>query len=238
MKNTELFYNPFRMISPKLDAEASRIDETIESREHEMTCLEEGLVIMVDKLIVMSDLIRKSLILADPEKVKECERLAKEVHEEEQTLTGDLVCDPVRTSGDLLKAVVLFPGRLERVGDLLESILNVARIKSRDGIVFSDMAQQEMDKMFTLLGEVFRNFRDALMTQNKTLLDHILEQAGQLAQMTTDYALAHEERLVQGLCSHKSSSLYLDILDSVKRAKGNVREMSEKLLEISSQHEE
>jgi Na+/phosphate symporter len=234
MKNKDVFFNPFRLISPKLDAEASRLDELQGSPPEEVTCLEEGLLIMTNKLIEMTGLLRKSLIIAEPAKLDLCARLGQEIHDEEKGLTGDIVCSPTETTGDVLKTVVLFPGRLERVGDLLESILNVSRIKARDGVPFSDKANKELDKLFGLLTEVLTNFRDALLTRNKALLEAIVEDEHRLGKMIVDFRLAHEDRLLEGLCSPKASSLYLDVSDSIRDANRHLKEMSESLLQLTA----
>lgn len=160
MKNKEIFFSPFRLISPRLDTVSSRLAQLFEVPPKEVTCLEEGLLMMMGKLLKLTGLIRKALIIPDSEKLKECDRLAKEIHDEEKGLTGDLVCNPSETTGDLLKTVVLFPGHLERVGDFLESILNVVRIKERQGVPFSDKAMAEIGELFDLFTEMLVNFRD------------------------------------------------------------------------------
>ena len=224
MRKTEVFFNPFRLISPKLDAEASRLEELYESPPEDVTCLEEGLLIMVGKLIEMAGLLRK------------CRSLAREIHGEEKGLTGDLVCRPTETTGELLRTVVLFPGKLERVGDLMESILNVCTVKGRDGLAFSDKANAELDELFGVLKSLLTNFRDALLTNNIALLTTIVEQEKRIKNMVVDFGLAHETRLIQGLCMPKVSSLFLDLLDSVHGAAHHVREMAESLLEIDGSH--
>lgn len=233
MKDKHVFFNPFRLISPKLNAEASRLEEP---PPPEITCLEEGLLIMCNKLIEMAELSHKNLILFDKTKFERCDILGKEVHQEEKGLTGDLVCNP-STTGDVLRTLVLFPGRLERTGDLLESIANVSAIKNRDGIPFSDKAQAELAQLFGLFTSELKNFKELLRTLHKPLLDEILSQSNEVAKMTVDFALAHEERLVDGLCSPKASSLYLDILDSVKNSNQHIREMCEGIKKISSAYE-
>ena len=236
MKEKQVFFNPFRIISPKLNAEASRLAEIYESPPAEVTCLEEGLLVMVYKLSEMAGLIHKSLIIADSAKLEKCELLGREIHEEEKGLTGDLVCSPA-TTGDILKTVILFPGRLERVGDLLESMINVAKIKARDGILFSDKALAELTELFELLKKILENFGDLLITRNRSLADHLLAEQKRLGQMTVDFALAHEDRLVEGVCAPKASSLYLDILDSVKNVGTHIREMIESMLKIANDQE-
>jgi len=237
MKKTEIVFNPFRLISPKLDTEASRLAQLLEVPPKEVTCLEEGLLMMTGKLLKLSGLIRKGLILPDPEKLKECDRLAKEIHDEEKGLTGDLVCNPRETTGDLLKIVVLFPGHLERVGDFLESILNVVRIKARQGVPFSDKAMAEIGELFDLFTEMLVDFRDVLLTRNRALLEKILEQADRVGELATEFLLSHEDRLLEGFCSPFASSLFLDILDSLKHAAIHLRQMSEALLKITVTHE-
>jgi Na+/phosphate symporter len=234
MKNEELFYNPFRLISPKLDAEASRLEELFESVPEEVTCLEEGLLVMLDKLAQMTDLVKKCLLSYKQENVEEVERLGKEVHEEEKDLTSNLVvCSPTETTGDVLKAVILFPGRLERVGDHLESALNVACIKERTGVPFSERAHKELDELLDLLKDVMQSYRDVLLTRDRALLLQILDKTGKIAQMSLDFAYAHESRLIEGLCSPKASSLFLDLLDAVKHANQQLHEMGTSLLKVA-----
>jgi Na+/phosphate symporter len=232
MKEKQIFFNPFRIISPKLDAEASRLAEIFESPPQDITCLEEGLLVMISKLIEMNRLLRKCLIIYDTVKAEKCENLAREIHDEEKKLTGDIVCSPT-TTGAILKALVLFPGRLERVGDLLESILNVARIKSRDAIPFSDKANTELNELFDLMNDMLKNFRDLIATRNRDLLDHVRAEQKKIGQSTIDFGLAHEDRLLGGLCAPKASSLYLDVLDSIKSANQNVSVLTESLAQLA-----
>jgi Na+/phosphate symporter len=231
MKDKHVFFNPFRLISPKLDREASRLEELYESPPAEMTCLEEGLLVMLTRLTDMATLAYKCLIIADPEKIKKCDALGREIHDEEKQLTGDLVCSPA-TTGETLKTLVLFPGHLERVGDYLESIINCASVKARDGIPFSDKAHAELTELFGLLSDILKDIRETLAINNWGQLDTVREKQRKLAQMTLDFALAHEDRLLEGLCSPKASSLYLDILDSAKGANERLVRIVDSLLKL------
>ena len=77
MKEKHIFFNPFRIISPKLNAEASRLEGTFQSPPPDITCLEEGLLVMISKLIEMNRLLRKCLIIFDPAKAERCESLGR-----------------------------------------------------------------------------------------------------------------------------------------------------------------
>ena len=231
MKDKNVFFNPFRLISPKLDREASRLEEIYESPPAEMTCLEEGLLVMLSKLMDMTTLAYKSLIIADPEKMKKCDALGQEIHHEEKQLTGDLVCSP-STTGEVLKALVIFPGHLERVGDYVESVINCARIKARDSTPFSDKAHGELTELFGLLSDILKSIREVVASSSWDNLEPVWEKQLKLAQMTVDFALAHEDRLLEGLCSPKASSLYLDILDSIKGANERLMRLVDGLLKL------
>ncbi len=232
MKERRFFVNPFRIISPKLNAEVVRVDEAHPVKATEVTCLEEGLLIMLDKLIEMTSLMHRSLIETDREKIVKFRKLAQEIHEQEKGLTGDLVCSP-STNGEVLRALVLFPGHFERIGDMLESIVNVASIKERDGIYFTEKAHEELAQLHKTFLDILSNFRTVLTTRDRELLDYVISQGTIFHQMTVDFALAHEDRLLQGLCFPKASSLYLDILDSAKVANRHVMDMSHTLTQLA-----
>ncbi len=237
MKDNSIFFNPFRLISPKLDSEASRLAHIYESTPKEMTCLEEGLLVMVSKLYEMTDLLHKILILPDKEKIEQCAAVAAELHDEEKALTHALVCSPL-TTGDVLKAVLLFPAKLERCGDLMESVLNVAKIKAREGLPFTDKAHKELEILFDSLREVIREFGDLLATLDPAVMENLLPKFKKVTQLTLDFALTHEDRLIGGFCAPKASSLYIDILDSVRSVNRNLREMTQSLKDISVKYQQ
>jgi Na+/phosphate symporter len=133
---------------------------------------------------------------------------------------------------------VLFPGHFERIGDMLESIVNVASIKERDGIYFSEKAHQELAQLHKAFLDILSNFRTVLATRDRELLDYVVSQGAIFHQMTLDFALAHEDRLLEGLCSPKASSLYLDILDSAKSANRHIMDMSHALAQLADSLQE
>lgn len=235
MKSNEIFFNPFRIISPKLDSEASRLHQIYDSPPEEITTAEEGLLVIMNNLMQMVPMIRKSVSIFDPEVIEKAESLAKDVHDEEKTLTDGIVSKPTEViKDDVLKSVVLFPGRLERVGDYLESVCNVCRIKARERVLFSDKANKELDGLFDAFEEVLKAFHDALITGDKSLLEEVIEKDKKLSQLSLDSALGHEHRLCEGICFPKASSMFLDILDSLKGAGNQFRNMAERLLEATA----
>lgn len=243
MKDQRFVVNPFRMISPKLDSAASKIKELHEIPVSESHPPEEGLLIMMSKLIEMSKILSKCIITADGEQMAAFDRFAEDVHKEEAFLTsGILAASSTFTSTtvgqNLFKIVVRFPARLERIGDIFQNIMTCCRIKQRDGIPFSDKADAELAQVFPLLGEMLTNTRDALVIRNKALLQHIGSQRKHLGDLLHTARFAHWDRLERGFCSPQASSLYLDLLDSFGAISEYIGKMCDSLSAIREEQDQ
>ena len=233
MKDKRVFFNPLRMLSPKLDSEAAKIDELHLIPVSEAFTLEEGLVVMLSKLIEMTRLLEIGFIKNCPEEIEACDQLADDVHRQETLLTGNLACS-VDIPPELCKLIIIFPGHLERVGDFLQSVLNCVRIKCREDVPFGDNAYEEIQKMFGDTIDLMSNFRDALIAPNKFLLEYVISQQAVLDQKCQDWQLAHIDRLLDGSASPRSSSLYLDITESTQGVIRHIKEMAMRMLTLMS----
>lgn len=231
MKDKRVFFNPVRMLSPKLDSETLKIEDLHQHPVSEALTLEEGLLVMLSKLMEMARLVRLGFIEDCPEEIKACEVLGIEVHAQEKLLIGKLVCSPTE-SREMCRAIILFPGHLERIGDFLENILNCCRIKVKDSVPFSEKGIFEVDDLLKQVMGMLRNLRDSIIAPNKALLLHIISEETKIDQLCQDMQLAHIDRLLDGTAAPRSSSLYLDITESIQSLIRHVRIMAENLLSI------
>ncbi|HTY24066.1 MAG TPA: hypothetical protein VMC85_13110 [Desulfomonilaceae bacterium] len=232
MKEKALFFDPFRIISPKHNAEALRLEDLHSRPVSEAVSLQEGLLMMSSKIIEMIRLLSKCVVSGSQKQMDACESLAKEVHQQEKVLTTDLASSKLRT--DLLKGLIRFPYRMAGIGDMLERILNRCRVKGRDGIPFTYKAHEELHQLFVFLSDMITNLRDSLVTPNKVILEHIMSQSKKLGQMLLDFRLAHWKRLEGGFCSPLASSTYLAILDSMTAINEHLNRMCATLLELGT----
>jgi len=232
MKEKAIFANPFRMLSPKLNREAVTLEKLYEKQVSESVDLEEGLLITISKLIEIVQLLEKAFATGNKTQMDRCEALAAEVHRQEQILTGGIIASGAK--GPILKGVLRFPYRMERIGDMMESILNCCRLKAQRGIPFSDKAHWELEQIFTNMREMMVNLRDTFMTPNRVLLEAIVSQGKKVGEMIEEFKIAHWERLEAGFCHIAASSLYRDILDSCKTTNEYLAKMSETLLELGT----
>lgn len=235
MKDKHVFFNPLRMLSPKLDSEAIEIEELYQRPVSESMTLEEGLLVMLSKLIEMTKLLRESFSKVSDETLQAALELGKEVHAIEKILTEGLACT-LTEPPEICRLVIMFPVHLERMGDYLESIANCCKIRCRDGVPFTDKVAAEVEGMFTALLDIMKNFRDALVRPNKVILEYVVAESNNLDQTCQDLQLAHVERLLTGSTAPRSSSLYLDVVESTQSINRHVKTMAQEMLALVTQH--
>lgn len=228
MKEPRVFVNPLRILSLRLDREAARLEDRRTAPKQ--VSLEESLVTTAGRIVEIVRLLAKCVVSGEASQMDRCAALAEDVHQQEKILTKDLLSSGLK--GEIFKGLVRFPVRLERIGDSLEAILRCCRIKARDRIVFSDKAQEELDQLFALLQEMTNNVRDAFKLPNKLLLESIISQGRQLTKMLEDCRLAHWQRLEAGFCSPRASSVFLEVLDSVKLMNEYMQKLCDTLIEL------
>jgi phosphate:Na+ symporter len=228
MKEPRVFVNPLRILSLRLDREAVRLDDRRTAPQE--VSFEESLITTAGKIMDIIRLISKCIVTGDTSEMDRGAALAEDVHQQEKMLTKTLLSSGVR--GELFKGLVRFPSRLERIGDTLETILRCCRIKAREGISFSDKAEEELGQLFAMLLEMMNNVRDAFRTPNKLFLESIISQGRQLTGMLGDSRLAHWERMEAGFCSPRASSVFLEVLDSMKLMNEYIQKMCNTLIEL------
>ena len=234
MKDKRVFFNPVRMLSPKLDSEAIKLEELYQHPVSESFTLEEGLLVMLSKLVEMTRLLKVGFQNDSQDGINNCEALADEVHQQEKLLTGNLACT-ITDYPDMCRAVILFPGQLERIGDYLESILNCCKIKTRESIPLNDRNINEVGEALGAIQQLLSDLRDIIIAPNKHLIQHVISQAEALDQKCQEMQLNHVDRLLEGSTAPKASSLYLDILESIQSIKRHIKEMAKSIQSILPQ---
>jgi len=235
MKDKHVFFNPLRMLSPKLDTEAIEIEALYQSPVSESMTLEEGLLVMLSKLIEMTKLLKHSFSKVSDETLTAASDLGNEVHAIEKILTEGLACT-LTEPPEICRLVIMFPVHLERMGDFLESIANCCKIRCRDGVPFTDKVVAEVDGMFGALLDIMNNFRDALIRPNKVILEYVVTESNNLDHVCQDLQLSHVERLLSGSTAPRSSSLYLDIIESTQSVNRHVKSMAQEMLTLVTNH--
>lgn len=136
--------------------------------------------------------------------------LGKEIHAKEDALTEALA--KMASSDNEARAILSVPAQVEKAVTSIERIVDNTRTKIKDGLLFSDKANEETGKLISTAKNLLKQASEAVVTGKKDNMDKIMQDSDSLIRMADTFATAHEERLVTGECSPKSSSIYLCIL--------------------------
>jgi Na+/phosphate symporter len=232
MKDEPPVFNPFRILSPNLDSEAEHFAELYKRPVSEGIALGEGLLVMLSKLIEICRLMSGCVGGACQPDIDKCDALAKEVDNQERLLTRNLV--EADLDANLLKGLIRFPHRLERIGDLFEGMLDCCRMKGRFDLPFSDAGYRELDEMFATLIEMMVNLRNTFISPSKPAIEQILSAGKKLSSMVEESTITHWIRLDAGLSQAEASTLFRHILEAVKSANDYLIKMATTLSEVSS----
>lgn len=108
--------------------------------------------------------------------------------------------------------------QLDNIRYGLDKIMAATRNKIKERVLFSDKAAEELTTLFKGLQELLKNLSDLIKTGNAVIRSYLEEQVEKYTRLCRNFATEHEERLIQGICLPKSSSIYLVILDSFSDA--------------------
>ena len=160
----------------------------------------------------------------------QAEELANEIHAKEDALTALLA--KMAASNSDARVILPVPAHIEKIATAIKRIGESSRSRIKEGMLFSDKALLETGKLFTKSKDILKKSGEAAVTSSQATLDSVIAESDSLERMANDYATAHEERLVTGECSPKSSSTYLCILyafeDMGAHIKNTVRKLANK----------
>ncbi|MGE5444264.1 MAG: PhoU domain-containing protein [Ignavibacteriales bacterium] len=190
--------------------------------------LEEEIRIMCDWTKEMLEATWEGFRRHNREKLNQAEKIGREIHQKEKELTHLIM---TRLSGreEPIKGLSFLPRHLERIGDNVELLIRCIRAMTHEGTLFSERAIKEINALFNKAIELLECIRDAIKTKNKVLIRYVKEEGEKFHEMIGEYALAHQERLIQGTCMSKASSAYLAILDYLADVERHIRQMADKI---------
>jgi Na+/phosphate symporter len=166
-----------------------------------------------------------------PDSLDMADRLGRLLHDSEKSLTQRIVH---RLGGRqfVLQADqqrLFVPMHIERVGDHIELLIRALRTMMREGTQFTDRARREVDELVNEAIVLLVDLRDLLLTGNEALRRHIVDRGRLLVARADDGAAFHQQRLIEGVCMPKASSVYLAMLDAIKGVEWHAREIAQKL---------
>jgi Na+/phosphate symporter len=188
------------------------------------TSMSDPLGALFQDTIEMLALTWQSFQRHDPRALEKAAVLGRDIHQREKELTEHLVAS--RQEGDGLRFI---PGHLERIGDAAEGLIRCLRSMEAEGTVFTDRGMREVHELWTKALELLECARDLTFTGNHVLARHVELESLHFHDRASEFARAHEERLIEGVCMARASSAYLAILDYLREVTRHARRIASRM---------
>ena len=151
--------------------------------------LKKELYLVMHKAEEMLELTEDGFIRNKLASLDRADELNKEIQTREDALTTMLA--KMASQNSEARAVLSVPSHVEKIATSIKRITESSRIRIK---------------------EVLKKASDAVVTGAPATIESVLKESDIMDNMANNFATAHEERLVTGECSPKSSSTYLCIL--------------------------
>ena len=191
--------------------------------------LEEEIINMCSSAKDMLEATWEGFKRQDKERLIRAEEIGLEVHQKEKELTYSIMTFLSQRDEPMegIEQLGFLPAHLERIGDDIELLIRSTRKIIEDGTCFSQRAIKEINTLFEKAIELLECVRDFLRTKNKVLIKYIREEGKKFQESVGEYSISHQERLIQGTCIPKSSSIYLAMLDYLAEIERHIRQMTD-----------
>lgn len=188
--------------------------------------------VMCQQSVEMLKLAAKAFRTQQAASLEPARKLGEEIHLREKALTDIIVNHLAREAGAMEgnKAIVFVPMHLERVGDNIEFLIRAIGTMINEGVPFTERAVSEINTLFEKAIEILECVRDTVPTNNKVLMRHIVDDGKKFEDQVDEFALLHQQRMVEAVCIPKASSMYLAMLDYLKGIESHSRQIGLKLL--------
>ena len=120
---------------------------------------------------------------------------------------------------------------IERVGDHLENIAELAEIREDSRIEFSEKACGELHEIFGMVRQTYAETIKALETDDYTLARSVLRREDATDQMEKMLRNNHIYRLNEGACIPQAGIIYLDILSNLERVSDHAANIAQAVLD-------
>ncbi len=157
----------------------------------------------------------------------EADEISKEIHAKEDHLTAVLA--KMASTNSEARTLLTVPSHIEKIATSIKRITENSRSRIKEGMLFSDKAILETGKLFTKTKEVLKKAGEAAVTGAPAAINSAVTDSEAVERMANEFATSHEERLVTGECSPKSSSTYLCILYAFEDMGAHIKDATKRL---------
>jgi Na+/phosphate symporter len=195
--------------------------------EQTLKDVKKEIYLIMHKALEMVELTEDGFTKNKLSALDQAEEISREIHVKEDALTATLA--KMAASSSEARSLLTVPSHIEKIATSIKRITENSRSRIKEGTLFSDKAILESGKLFTKTKEILKKAGEAAVTGSKAAIDSTLTESDAIVKMSNQYATDHEERLVTGECSPKSSSTYLCILYAFEDMGGHIKDATKRL---------
>lgn len=189
--------------------------------------IKKDIYLMMKKAEQMLELSEDAFVKNKTNVLDQADELADEIRAKEDHLTAAL--SQLANANSEARSILSVPSHIEKIANSLRRLNDGIRTKIKDSLLFSDKAMRETGALFVKSREVLKKAGEAAVSGSGATGEAVTSEADGIIRMAEGYATSHENRLVTGECSPKSSSIYLCMLYSLEDVAGQTKEAVKKL---------
>jgi Na+/phosphate symporter len=176
--------------------------------------------------LILED-VKKGFIAQDVNLLKESKKKLKEEIKERATFAKKVVAE--EDKDEIQKKYVGLLVSFQDIVLSLDNLINKMKKKVEANIFFTNQALAEIEELFNIMYTQFVDTRDYIATKNQHLRREINTSKEKLLELAEKNNLTHQQRLITGVCMPRSSYIYIDIAQSLKRISRGLTNFSEKV---------
>ncbi len=190
--------------------------------------LRAGVLEMCDWAAQMLRITREGFLQPSQASLDRVGVLGRDLHLREKRLT-DHAAMQLREAPWVLgtaEHLAFLPAALERIGDSAEALARCVRSIHRDDIPFSERAVTEIASLFTWGSDLLGAIAGTVRTGDRAGLERLRKSAETYHALCDAAAAHHQERLLNGACTPRASSMFLAMVDNFREIGRYVRRMA------------
>ena len=125
-----------------------------------------------------------------------------------------------------VNAMLYVIGDIERVGDHIENITELAQYKSDNNLYFTPQAVVELDEMFSVCDDVFKSAIQSYKDTDEVLARQVLILEDEVDRLEKQNRANHIDRLNKMMCSTGSGIVFLDAISNLERVSDHARNIA------------